>query len=71
VVLAGYQSIEPLTYSERDALLVVLGVLWLRGALGRVIVTPEGAAEYHLAVLDQGQRLAEWIRGHAGVLFVD
>jgi homoserine kinase type II len=63
LVLAGYQSIEPLTHSERDALPVVLGVLWMRGALGRVIVTPEGAAEYHLAVLAQGQRLAEWVRG--------
>jgi len=70
-VLAGYQSIVPLTASERHALPVLIQVLWMRGALGRVVATPEGAPDYHLAVLGQGQRLAEWMSDHTGELFAE
>lgn len=67
-LLAGYQSIDPLSPAERHALPVLLRVLWMRGALGRVAATPEGAPDYHLAVLGQGQRLVEWMDAHAGEL---
>lgn len=63
-VLAGYGSVLSLTAAERAALPVLLEVLWLRGSLGRVVATPEGAPDYHLAVLGQGQRLSEWLAAH-------
>ncbi|HMO58834.1 MAG TPA: homoserine kinase [Roseiflexaceae bacterium] len=55
---AAYQAHSPLSSAEHVALPVLIECLWLTGELGRVISTPEGAPEYHLAVLDQGHRLA-------------
>ncbi|HWQ11855.1 MAG TPA: phosphotransferase [Roseiflexaceae bacterium] len=60
-LLAAYASLAPLTPAEAAALPVAVEVLWLRGALGRVVSTPEGAPEYHLEVLEQGRRLSGWI----------
>lgn len=60
-LLATYAGVFPLTTVEIALLPVLVEVLWLRGELGRVLSTPEGAPDYHQAVLDQGCRLSEWI----------
>jgi homoserine kinase type II len=60
-LLDAYTSLVALAPCEVAALPVALEVLWLRGELGRVISTPEGAPEYHLEVLEQGRRLSAWV----------
>ncbi len=63
-VMAGYMSVAPLSAAEINALPILLEVLWLKGELGRVISTAEGAPDYHLAVLQQGRQLAQWLEDH-------
>ena len=60
-LLAAYGRVAALWPSEVAALPVLLEVLWLRGELGRVISTPEGAPDYHREVLAQGRRLSSWL----------
>lgn len=67
-LLRAYASIVPLSTAELAALPVVLEVLWLRGELGRVLSTPEGAPEYHSEVLGQGRRLSRWLSERATAL---
>lgn len=62
VLISAYQQISPLLPAEIAALPVLIEVLWLRGELGRVISTTEGAPDYHRAVLEQGKRLSTWIQ---------
>lgn len=57
----AYTTVFPLTAAEVTALPAVVELLWLQGELGRVISTPEGAPDYHLSVLEQGQILSEWM----------
>jgi homoserine kinase type II len=64
----SYGRTAPLLPNEVAVLPVLLEVLWLRGELGRVISTPEGAPDYHAAVLAQGRRLSEWMQQHASML---
>lgn len=67
-LLAGYMGVSPLKETEQAALPVALEVLWLRGELGRVLSTPEGAPDYHLEVLGQGRRLSEWLASRAELI---
>lgn len=67
-LLAGYNSVFPLTEPEITMLPVIIELLWLQGELGRVFSTPEGAPDYHLNVLDQGRWLSEWMQDHAEYL---
>lgn len=67
-LVCSYGRIAPLLPGEVAALPVLIEVLWLRGELGRVISTPEGAPDYHAAVLAQGKRLSEWMQQHARML---
>jgi homoserine kinase type II len=60
-LLTGYASVAPLSAAEVSMLPVLLEVMWLKSELGRVISTPEGASDYHLAVLEQGQMLSQWM----------
>lgn len=62
--LAAYHSISPLSHMEIELLPTVVELLWLQGELGRVVSTPEGAADYHQSVLDQGRWLSEWMTTH-------
>ncbi len=64
----NYGCITPLQPSEVAALPVLIEVLWLRSELGRVISTPEGAPDYHAAVLAQGKRLSAWMQQHSARL---
>lgn len=64
LLIEGYTAVEQLTDSERAALPVLIELLWLRGELGRVYSTPEGAPEYHLAVLNQGRALSSWMQAN-------
>ncbi|MGQ9829725.1 MAG: homoserine kinase [Roseiflexus sp.] len=68
ILVCHYGRIAPLLPGEVAALPVLIEVLWLRGELGRVISTPEGAPDYHAAVLAQGKRLSEWIQQHTSIL---
>lgn len=67
-LVCRYGQTAPLLPNEIAALPVLIEVLWLRGELGRLISTPEGAPDYHAAVLSQGKRLSEWIQHHARML---
>lgn len=67
-LVCSYGHTAPLLPNEVAALPVLIEVLWLRGELGRVISTPEGAPDYHAAVLAQGRRLSEWMQQHAPML---
>lgn len=69
-LLGAYGAVAPMSTAEAEALPVVLEVLWLRGELGRVLSTPEGAPDYHLEVLAQGCRLVAWLEDHAAALRV-
>lgn len=67
-LVCSYGRIAPLLPNEVAALPLLIEVLWLRGELGRVISTPEGAPDYHAAVLAQGKRLSEWMQQHTPML---
>jgi homoserine kinase type II len=67
-LLAAYNAVYPLSSAEIMALPIILELLWLQGELGRVVSTPEGAADYHLGVLGQGRMLSMWIQEHSEVL---
>lgn len=67
-LVCSYGHIAPLLPNEVAVLPALIEVLWLRGELGRVISTPEGAPDYHAAVLAQGRRLSEWMQQHAPML---
>ncbi len=58
-VITAYHSVRPLSTSDLTTLLNTLEVIWLHGELGRVVSTPEGAPEYHEAVLGQGRQLLD------------
>lgn len=60
-LLGAYLHLRPLSNQEIAMLPTILEVLWLHGELGRVVSTPEGAPEYHISVLEQGQQLAGWL----------
>lgn len=70
-LVAGYVSVLPLDPAEIEALPAVIELSWLQGELGRVASTLEGSPEYHLEVLDQGQRLSNWMRRHEDQLVRD
>jgi homoserine kinase type II len=63
-LIAGYASVRSLSRQEVNAIPVLLEVHWLRGELGRVLSTPEGAPDYHVSVLDQGLSLSYWLNEH-------
>lgn len=67
-LVCSYGRTAPLLPNEIAALPVLIEVLWLRGELGRVISTPEGAPDYHAAVLAQGRRFSEWMQQHTPML---
>ncbi len=58
-IITAYHSVRPLSVSDLTNLLNTLEVIWLHGELGRVVSTPEGAPEYHEAVLGQGRQLLD------------
>lgn len=61
-LIEGYTQIVPLSPTELGIVPVLLESLWLYGALARVATTPEGAPDYHLGVLQQGQALSTWLQ---------
>lgn len=61
LLMRAYGRVAPLTAREVAALPNLLEVIWLQGELARVVSTPEGAPDYHLAVLDQGCQLVTWL----------
>jgi homoserine kinase type II len=63
-LIATYTSVAALSATELALLPAMVEVLWLAGELGRVISTPEGSPDYHLAVLEQGRRLSAWMHTH-------
>jgi homoserine kinase type II len=60
-LIEAYGQVLPLTPAEITALPTVIELLWLQGELARVFSTPEGAPDYHQAVLEQGMWLSSWI----------
>lgn len=68
LLLTGYNTIAPLTSAERNALPVLLEVIWLQGNLRRVLGTSDADPDYHLEVLNQGRRLALWLQEHPEAL---
>ncbi len=67
-LITGYCQVEPLTTAEARALPVLVEVIWLQGNLRRVLMTSDAEPDYHLEVLGQGRRLAEWLGEHPDVL---
>lgn len=70
-LLAAYHRVRPLTTGDLEVLMQTLEVIWLHGELARVVSTPEGAPEYHEAVLLQGRQLLEWLDTHREELLAD
>lgn len=60
-LLEGYTNINALSVSEYQALPILIEGAWLQGELRRVMVTPDGAVDYHQGVLAQGKWLAQWM----------
>ncbi len=67
-ILAAYMRVVPLTRRELETLPELIELMWLQGALGRVISTLEGSIEYHLDLLGQGRWLSGWMRQHSPLL---
>ncbi len=67
-LLEGYCQAVPLTSNERTALPILIEVIWLQGNLRRVLMTSDAEPDYHLEVLGQGRRLAQWLDTHRDVL---
>ncbi|MFV9506590.1 MAG: homoserine kinase [Oscillochloridaceae bacterium umkhey_bin13] len=67
-VVTGYSQIEPLSQAERRALPIIIEVIWLQGNLRRILTTSDAEPDYHLEVLGQGRRLAQWLRDHPEAL---
>ncbi|NJM07613.1 homoserine kinase [Candidatus Gracilibacteria bacterium] len=57
-LINAYTAIDPLSGAERTALPLLIESAWLQGELRRVLLTPDGAPEYHSDVLEQGQALS-------------
>jgi homoserine kinase type II len=70
LLLEGYTTMVPLTRGERAALPVLVEVIWMQGNLRRVLGTNDADPDYHVEVLNQGRRLAQWIREHTEALAV-
>jgi homoserine kinase type II len=71
LLLEGYTMIAPLTPAERHALPILIEVIWMQGNLRRVLGTSDAEPDYHLEVLNQGRRLAQWLRDHPEALAVE
>jgi homoserine kinase type II len=62
LLILAYTRSRTLTPAEVGMLPILLEVHWLKAELGRVVSTPEGAPDYHMAVLEQGLELSQWIQ---------
>lgn len=68
LLLEGYTLMEPLTAAEQAALPILVEVIWMQGNLRRVLGTSDAEPDYHLEVLNQGRRLAQWLHENAAAL---
>lgn len=67
-LIVAYHEMRPLSHSDLEVLVQTLEVIWLHGELARVVSTPEGAPEYHDAVLLQGRQLLDWLDANRAYL---
>lgn len=70
LLLEGYTTMVPLTKGERTALPILIEVIWMQGNLRRVLGTSDADPDYHVEVLNQGRRLAQWIQEHTEAMAV-
>lgn len=68
LLMEGYTLIAPLTAAEQAALPILVEVIWMQGNLRRVLGTSDAEPDYHLEVLNQGRRLAQWLHENTAVL---
>lgn len=67
-LLSGYVALEVLSVDELDSLPAMVEVAWLQAELRRVLLTPEGAPDFHQEVLGQGRQLSAWMQEHGAEL---
>lgn len=67
-LLNGYTQALPLSSAEREALPVLVEVVWLQGNLRRVLMTADADVDYHLELLDQGRNLSLWLNERCSLL---
>lgn len=68
-LLRGYENKLPLSAREREALPLLVEVVWLQGNLRRVLLTSDADPDYHIEVLEQGRWLSKWLAEHKGAIF--
>ena len=67
-LLNGYTQTLPLSSAEREALPVLVEVVWLQGNLRRILMTADADADYHLELLDHGRNLSLWLSERRSLL---